>query len=256
MRVIIPMAGLGSRFIAAGFQDIKPLIPVAGKPMIEWVCKVFPGSEFTFICRSEHLESTPLNDVLKRISPQCDIVSVPGDKPGPVSTLLQAGERVVYSEPVIVSYCDYYMHWDFADFLSTVNAAPEVSAWLPCYTGFHPHLIPEKNLYASVQVNEDMKLLKIREKYSFTQDKTLSLHSPGVHYFKSGELLLEMCQALEAEGPRVGGELYASMLYQKLLDKSSDVRVYNRISKFCQWGTPEDLQEFNYWMKEVGVSAN
>ena len=45
------MAGVGQRFINAGFKTIKPLIDIDGKPMIERICKMFPPeSEFIFIC--------------------------------------------------------------------------------------------------------------------------------------------------------------------------------------------------------------
>ena len=37
MQLVIPMAGLGTRFSQAGYKKIKPLINVLGKPMIEIV---------------------------------------------------------------------------------------------------------------------------------------------------------------------------------------------------------------------------
>ena len=55
MQIVIPMSGLGSRFADAGYSEIKPLIKVNGKPIIEWVCEMFPGShDFVFICRNEN----------------------------------------------------------------------------------------------------------------------------------------------------------------------------------------------------------
>ena len=37
MNILIPMAGLGSRFLTKGFNIPKPLIDVNGKPMIQVV---------------------------------------------------------------------------------------------------------------------------------------------------------------------------------------------------------------------------
>ena len=37
LNIVVPMAGAGSRFALQGFKDPKPLIPVSGKPMIQWV---------------------------------------------------------------------------------------------------------------------------------------------------------------------------------------------------------------------------
>ena len=56
MHIIIPMSGIGKRFIDAGYTDPKPLIVVDGKPIIEHVCNLFPGeNKFTFICNAKHL---------------------------------------------------------------------------------------------------------------------------------------------------------------------------------------------------------
>jgi 4-diphosphocytidyl-2C-methyl-D-erythritol kinase len=50
VQIIIPMSGLGQRFIDAGYSDPKPLIQVDGKPIIEHVVNLFPGeTNVTFI---------------------------------------------------------------------------------------------------------------------------------------------------------------------------------------------------------------
>ena len=120
---------------------------------------------------------------------------------------------------------------------------------VPCYTGFHPHLIPEKNLYASCQVDENGDLIEIREKYSFEQDKMKAKHSPGVYYFKSGAIMKEYCRKLVDSEIRVNGEFYASLPYNQMVQDGWKVWVPTDIPYFCQWGTPEDLKEFEYWMK-------
>ena len=53
MKIIIPMTGYGSRFVAAGYKDLKPFIKVQGRPVIEWIVKgMYPNeTDFLFICR-------------------------------------------------------------------------------------------------------------------------------------------------------------------------------------------------------------
>lgn len=57
MYVIIPMTGYGSRFVAAGYQELKPFIPIMKMPIIEWiVTRMYPAdTDFIFVCRGEHL---------------------------------------------------------------------------------------------------------------------------------------------------------------------------------------------------------
>ena len=80
LQIVIPMAGKGSRFANAGYAMPKPLIPVGGKPMIQWVIEnVRPVREhrFTFICLGEHLERYPeVPETLRELCPGCNIVTV------------------------------------------------------------------------------------------------------------------------------------------------------------------------------------
>ena len=43
------------------------------------------------------------------------------------------------------------------------------------------------------------------------------------------------------------GEYYASMVYQPMVEDGKRILVYDQIPHFCQWGTPQDLEEYNYW---------
>ena len=81
MKIIIPMSGVGRRFAEAGYDQIKPLIHVHGKPIIEWVVQLFPDAlDILFICRDDHLNDTPLKDVLQSIAPHAAIQAIKGHK--------------------------------------------------------------------------------------------------------------------------------------------------------------------------------
>ena len=45
VQLVIPMSGIGKRFLEAGYYDPKPLIEVDGKPIIAHVLDMFPGVE-------------------------------------------------------------------------------------------------------------------------------------------------------------------------------------------------------------------
>lgn len=251
MKIIIPMSGAGSRFVKAGYTDLKPLIQVNGKPIIEWVVRMFPGAtDFTFICQEDHLKNTPMRQVLEGLQVKCQIVGIESHKQGPVLALKKAFHAINDSVPCLVSYCDYYMHWNFADFQRQLNLKNNDGS-VPCYTGFHPHLIPAKNLYAGCRIDDQNRLLEIKEKYSFEKDKTKGHHSPGVYYFKSGQLLKSYCDKMIAQDHHLNGEYYVSMLYELMLKDNLDIYVYDKIPHFCQWGTPEDLQEFLFWTRHL-----
>ncbi len=257
MNVIIPMTGYGSRFVAAGYKELKPFIKVMGRPVIEWIVKdMYPSDvNIIFICRGEHLKKDPsMRERLLEIAPDATIVSIEDwVKKGPVYDVLRGYRELLAKnaldaeEPCIINYCDFYMHWDYASF-SREAAERGCDGAVPCYSGFHPNLLPKKNFYASCLTDAEDNLIEIREKYSFDQDKTKAKHSPGVYYFKSGVVMEKYCQILtEHEECAINGEYYASLPYNFMVRDGLKVWIPVNVEYFCQWGTPEDMREFIYW---------
>ncbi len=220
-----------------------------GSPIIEHVVNMFPGEhQFTFICREEHLESTNMKEVLTSITHNPTIIALKESSLGPVYAVAAAFDQIDDTEPVIISYCDYFMNWDYADFKKNV-AENGCDASVPAYSGFHPHLLHEKNLYASMRVDENGYMEEIREKFSFTEDKTQSPQSPGVFYFKSGALVKKYFQSLMDREEKMNGEYYVSLIFNEMKNHGLKIFVYDKIPHFLQWGTPEDLGEYEAWVR-------
>ena len=47
----------------------------------------------------------------------------------------------------------------------------------------------------------------------------------------------------------LNGEYYASLVYNLLVKDKLKVFVYDKVPHFLQWGTPEDLEEYKYWVE-------
>lgn len=254
MKIIIPMTGYGSRFVAAGYTTLKPLIEVQGKPIIQWIVQgMYPGEkDILFVCRKEHIDTVQgMKEELQKIAPEAEIFCVDRwVKKGPVYDVLRAADRIPDEEPCIINYCDFYMCWEWGTFRQRVLERG-CEGCVPCYTGFHPHLLLRKNLYASCRTDAQENLLEIREKYSFEEDRTKGRHSPGVYYFKSGKILKQYCKKLVDSGKTLNGEYYASLVYNFMVQDGLKVWVPANVDFFCQWGTPEDLAEYLFWTNMV-----
>lgn len=254
MKIIIPMTGYGSRFVAAGYKELKPFIQVQRKPIIQWIIEgMYPNEkDILFVCRKEHLDKySDMRDRLLAIAPTAEIFAITDwEKRGPVFDVLKASECIDDNEPCIINYCDFYMTWDWENFKKQVIDR-KCDGCVPCYTGFHPHLLIEKNYYASCLTDENDNLLEIREKYSFEMDKTKAKHSPGVYYFRTGKFLKKYCQKLVDSNQTLNGEFYASLPYNFMVDDGLKVWVPTNVDKFCQWGTPEDMSDYLFWTENV-----
>jgi len=245
MKVVIPMSGEGKRFKDAGFHEIKPLIKVGAKCMIEHVIGMFDREdEFLFVARKDHLAQTALEKVLAKAAPDCEIIGIDPHKLGPVHAVMKAEGSIDDSEPVIVNYCDFLAVWDYHGFsLKTRNG--NWDGGILGYCGLHPHLLWQ-GLYAGMRVGSGMELLEIREKHSFTKDMTESYHSAGTYSFASGALMKRQFRRAMDDGLAVNGEYYVSSAYEPMLKDGMKVFV-QEAKYFLQWGTPQDLREYIYW---------
>jgi NDP-sugar pyrophosphorylase family protein len=246
MRVIIPMSGRGARFREAGYTTPKPLIEVDGRPIIAHLLEQFPADwPKVFVCNRDHVAQTPIRSVLERLAPGCTVIGIEPHDKGPVHAVLQAAEVLPDEEPCLVNYCDFSFSWDPARFEAFTRRTGCDGAVVG-YTGYHPEYL-RPTLYAYCR-HEDGRLLEIKEKGHFTGDRTSELASSGTYYFKSGALLRHYFARLMAEGPLLNGEGYVSLVFQHLLRDGLHVRVFE-IPWFLQWGTPEDLHDYDYWSR-------
>lgn len=246
MHIIIPMSGIGKRFIEAGYTTPKPLIKVENKPIIEHVCNLFPGEDkFTFICNSKHLTETNMRHVLLGIKPNANIVEIPNHKKGPVYAVGLIEKLIENNEEVIVNYCDFGTYWDYNDFLSHTRNRNADGA-IPAYKGFHPHMLGTTN-YAFMRDYQQW-MLEIKEKEPFTKNRNNEYASNGTYYFKKGIFVKKYFKELIKSDINLNGEYYVSLVYNLLVRDNLKVSIYN-IQHMLQWGTPQDLQEYKSWSK-------
>lgn len=248
MKIVIPMSGFGERFRRAGYAVPKPLIEIDGKPIVAHVIDMFPGeSDFIFICNQEHLNEPEyrMEAILKEHCPSGRIVGIPPHKLGPINAVRQVEHLLDPTEPVIVNYCDFTCYWDWHHFKRFVKETACTGA-IPAYKGFHPHSLGSTN-YAYMR-ETDGWVQDIQEKQPYTNNRMEEYASSGTYYFASAQIMGEAFRTVMEQDLNVGGEYYVSLAYKPLLEKKRPVAVYP-LQHFMQWGTPEDVAEYNSWSK-------
>lgn len=244
MKIIIPMSGKGQRFIKGGYIDPKPLIKVEGKPIIHHVMDMYQDEvDFVFICNETHLKETNMREVLESYCKTGKIISIKEHKYGPVYAVSKVFDLINDNEAVIVSYCDFSCYWDYSFFKNWVKNN-KFDACLPAYKGFHPHSLQGNN-YAFIK-EKDYLFEEIKEKEAYTNDKLNEFASSGTYYFSKGLFLKESFDFLIKNNINVNGEFYCSLAFNYLARKGLKIGIYE-LQHFMQWGTPEDLEEYNYW---------
>lgn len=248
MQIIIPMSGFGERFRRAGYSVPKPLIEIDGKPIVAHVIDMFPGElDFIFICNQDHLNDPDYNmeSILSRFCPTGRIIGIPAHKLGPIHAVQQIENLIDSDRPVIVNYCDFSCYWDWNHFKKFVTKTACQGA-IPAYKGFHPHSLGSTN-YAYIRELNGW-VLDIQEKQPYTNNRMEEYASSGTYYFATAQIMSEAFRTTIDKDLNVNGEYYVSLAYKSLLANDQPVAVYP-LQHFLQWGTPEDVAEYNTWSK-------
>ena len=243
--VVIPMSGQGSRFRAAGYQGPKPLIPVCGTPMIQRLIETMPERWTYHFVLADNQREGALPKLLQKLRPECSLYFIGPHKEGPSFAILPFLSSIPSEDPVLVSYCDYGMTWDATRFEDFVFSS-KCDSCLVSYRGFHAHYLNTQN-YAFSRL-EGERVVEVREKGNFTNNRENEFASCGAYYFRTRKILEESIHYQMDQKMEVSGEYYTSLTVQALIEMNSKshVRVFE-IPGFFQWGTPQDLQVYEYW---------
>ena len=232
LNVLIPMAGRGSRFEAAGYTFPKPLIEVHGKPMIQVVVENLNiEANYIFLVQKEHYEKYNLKTMLNLISPGCKIVIVDGITEGAACTALLAKEHINNDNPLLIANSDQFLEWGSGAFMYHMMS-DAVDGGIVTFKATHPK-------WSFVKI-ENGWVKQVAEKNPISDDATV-----GVYFWKRGRYFVNNALNMIHKNIRTNNEFYIAPVYNECINDGGMIKPY-QIDKMWGIGTPEDL---DYFMK-------
>jgi len=185
MKIIVPMAGRGSRLRPHTLTVPKPLIPIAGKPIVHRLVEDIAGvinqkiDEIAFIIHKDF-----------GIKVEEDLIAIAA-KLGSKGTIyyqneaLGTGHAIMcakesMSGPIVVAYADTLFRADFS-----LDTTADSVIWVK--------QVVDPSAFGVVQLNENNQIVDFVEK---PKDFVSDLAIIGIYYFKSGEALRAELQYL------------------------------------------------------------
>ena len=209
MRIIVPMAGMGKRMRPHTLTVPKPLLPVAGKPIVQWLVE-----DITKVCKEKVEEiAFVIGDFGKAVEAQLlSIASALGAKGsiyyqneplGTAHAILCANDAL--QGKVIVAFADTLFRADF-----TIDENKEGIIWV--------NKIDDPRMFGVVKVNDKGIITDFIEKpQTFVSDLAII----GIYYFKDGEYLKKEMQYLIDNNIREKGEYQLTNALENMKTKGT-----------------------------------
>lgn len=231
--ILIPAAGLGSRYINRGFKLQKPLIELENKTLIEHaISSLNIEGNYIFVIRKiDNNSNIELIKALRNIQPECKVIEIDYITEGSASTCYLAKEFIDNNDELIISNCDQILKWDSKKYL-------EYSSNYDCSVLTYKSN-EDKNSF--IKTDENNIGIEIREKEVISENALV-----GVHYFKKGSDFIKSYEYIFKNNIKFKNEYYVSTVCNDLITKGKKVLNYpfQKNEIYYSTGTPEDYFKY------------
>lgn len=234
INIVIPMAGLGSRFQEAGYEKPKPFIDVLGKPMIARVMEnlSYKDANYILLARSEHLEQE--KEIVEDIKAKYNVQFVTIDKltEGAACTVLYARKLIDNDTPLLIANSDQIVDLDIGEYIEDcINRNLDGSILT-----FKDH----DTKWSYAKIDELGHVTMVREKECISEFATV-----GLYLFARGKDFVDSALDMIVRNDRVNNEFYVCPVYNYFIQKSGKIGIYNITQQQMHGiGTPKDLDKY------------
>ncbi|PTQ90043.1 glycosyltransferase family 2 protein [Agitococcus lubricus] len=236
LNIVIPMAGLGSRFAKVGYTDPKPLIPVHGIPMIKLVLenlKPIQEHRFIIICQRQHVQDYDLATKLSIWCPNVELVLLDGLTEGAACTVLAAKDLINNNDPLMIANCDQYIDANINHYLAEIDNR-HLDGMIMTMTADDPK-------WSFAALNDEQLVTQVAEKKVISNEATV-----GIYNFSHGYDFVSAAEAMIADNERVNNEFYVAPVYNRLVTNKK-IGIWNIGGEgqgMYGLGIPADLDYF------------
>lgn len=240
IKVVIPMAGLGTRLRPHTWSKPKQLVSVAGKAMIDHVIdslSTLPDRNNIELVNIVGYLGDQIEDYISEHYPHLKAHYVTQDDPRGQSHAIQLARQFL-DGPALVVFADTLIETDLA-FLAQEQA--QAVAWVKP--------VPDPRRFGVAMLDENGRVVRLIEK---PQDLENNLAVVGFYYFKDAAALLQAIDEQMERNLQLKGEFFLADAVNIMLEHG----LYMRAQKVDIWldaGTPEALLETNRYLLENGL---
>jgi len=234
INVVIPMAGMGSRFAQAGYTKPKPFIDVLGKPMIVRVIENLniKDANYILIARKEHVEAE--KETVREIEQNYNVKFVLVDRltEGAACTVLFTHKLINNSTPLLIANSDQIVDVNIQDYIDDAFSR-NLDGSILTFQDDHP-----KWSYAKLGSNN--LVCEVKEKVAISNNATV-----GLYFFTQGSLFVNSAVDMIINNDRINNEFYVCPVYNYAIKSGAKIGIYNiDFSQMHGTGTVEDLNNY------------
>lgn len=245
MNIIIPLAGISSFDDKNNFYPLT-LREVSGKPLIQYVVEnlltIEGDNKFIYILKEEDCLKFHLDNTLKLLTPNCEVVVLKSNTFGAVCSVLMAVESVNKHDETIIVNADQVFNINLNLIINQFRDEKS-DAGLITFESVHPR-------WSYVICDKENNVLQAEEKNPISRSAIA-----GFYYFKSfNDFIDSAFEAIEIED-YCDNKLYTSALINQMILLNKKVTNKSIDSKnYISFYSPQKIIEFERYVLNINTS--
>lgn len=235
MKALIPMAGLGTRMRPHTFSRPKPLINVAGRPMLDYLVEALQGldiDEYIFIVG---YLGDQIEQYVRLAYTFKSTFVVQDELIGQAHAIYLAREHL--DGPVMVLFADTLFE---ADTSIIQNTDADAIAFVK--------EVEDPRRFGVVELDEQGRITRFTEKPESMDNKNVVI---GLYYVRDSQAMLRAIEKQMARKQMTKGEFYLADAFQVMIDDGALFRT-QPVDVWLDCGKPETVLETNRYLLEHG----
>jgi len=235
MKVIIPLAGKGTRLRPHTHITPKPMLKVAGKPVMSYIIDDLEklGDIHEIICITGHLKER-VEDFVRRSTDIPAVFIEQKVQDGTAGAVALARDHI--DEPVLIIFVDTIFD---ADLSLTKTTDADGIIWVK--------EVEDYQRFGVVVTDSDGNMTKIVEKPKTPISKRANI---GLYYIRNWKLLMEGIDHV-LKSPKNQGEYFLTDAFQYMIEKGAKIKVID-VEGWFDAGKIDTLLETNEAMLSKG----
>ena len=231
--IVVPMAGLGTRFVSSKYTEPKPFIKINGKHMIEYVLRNLnvPKARFLLIVRPQHFRN--YKQFFRKICNEYDCTVLEAQNTdGACESVLMAEDLINNETPLIIANSDQLIDISLLEFIKD-SGKRELDGSILVFPS-------SESKWCYVQIDTNGMVQRVKEK-DVISDKA----AVGIFFFLKGYLFGRYAKEMIIKHYKIAGEYFVSTTFNYAIKDGHRIGAYNieKDEMHCL-GTPKDLNIF------------
>ena len=238
IQLVVPMAGLGSRFKSQGYTVPKPLIQIHGIEMYKVVLANLFSPQLDrviLVCPTSFNMKSLEGELSRCLGLVVRIIEVDGLTSGPAATVALARDLLDPEIPLVIANSDQYVAFEPDGFYAEIQQSDN--------RGLVLTMRDDDPKWSYVSVNAHNLIDRVVEKQVISDLATV-----GIYGFKRAGDFFQAFDSMVRAGFMVNGAHYVAPAYEFLTDFKSGIIGIHDLGPVGQvmfgLGIPEDLQSF------------